>query len=170
LIEQSLVLIDQCERMNNLREVDKLKKTLEQAKNYKSDLVDLLDINFEKPNNLVKEIAEKFNFDLKDPNVKNQFHMIKKDYIERINKFYNDNLLSGAGQPQKKTKKMNKTNQKTITNNNNGSENNIKQDKINKNNTGNSNKNIVKDNNLLYLVVGVIVILSILLYFLINDN
>ncbi len=93
IIEQCLVLIERLERDGDKHEMKKMQTIVEKAKIYKDDLQKLLELNFDQPNEDLKNFAEKNNLNLSDPNVKNEFFKIRKDYIAQINKFYEENLL-----------------------------------------------------------------------------
>jgi hypothetical protein len=93
LIEQSLVLYERYEREGNRQEMRKMKKIAEQAKAYKEDLQSLLELNFENPNNELKNFAIKNNLDLNDAKVREEFFKKRKQYLEEINKFYESNFF-----------------------------------------------------------------------------
>ena len=54
----------------------------EKAKEYRSELQKLLDLNFENPNEDLKAFAENNKMDLKDPKIKKHFLDIRKKYLE----------------------------------------------------------------------------------------
>lgn len=66
----------------------------EKAHEYRSELQKLLDLNFDNPNEELKEFAKKSNMDLKDSKVQKYFLDIRKKYLEDINKFYEKNFLN----------------------------------------------------------------------------
>jgi hypothetical protein len=93
VIEQCYVLINRLEREGNKLELKRMQAIVEKTKFYKEDLQRLLELNFEKPNDDLRNFAQEHKLDLNDPNVKNEFFKIRKNYLEKINKFYEDNLL-----------------------------------------------------------------------------
>lgn len=93
VIEQCYVLIHRLEREGNKKELKRMQAIVEKAKFYKEDLQKLLELNFEKPNDDLRKFAKEHKLDLNDPNVKNEFFKIRKSYLEKINNFYEDNLL-----------------------------------------------------------------------------
>jgi hypothetical protein len=72
----------------------KLQETVEQAKAYKEDLQSLLDLDFKNPNENLQKFSKEHNMDLSNPEVQNEFLQLRKEYLERINKFYEDNFLN----------------------------------------------------------------------------
>jgi hypothetical protein len=66
----------------------------EKAHEYRSELQKLLDLNFDNPNEELKEFTKKNNMDIKDSKVQMYFLDIRKKYIEDINKFYEKNFLN----------------------------------------------------------------------------
>ena len=66
----------------------------EKAYEYRSELQKLLDLNFDDPNEELKEFTKKNNMDIKDSKVQMCFLDIRKKYIEDINKFYEKNFLN----------------------------------------------------------------------------
>lgn len=95
VIDQSYALIEKYDGYKNMNEEKKkLIDVAEKAKIYKDDLQKLLELNFDTPNDDLREFAKKNNLDLNDPNVRDEFFKIRKEYLDKINKFYEDNLLN----------------------------------------------------------------------------
>ncbi len=108
VIEQCYIMIDRLEREGNRKDKLKIQRTVEQAKHYKEELQRLLELDFENPNDSLKEFASKNNVSLKDPNVKEEFFKIRKEYIQKINKFYEENLLMHGNEVMGQSKKIKK--------------------------------------------------------------
>jgi len=127
IIEQCYVLIDRLERDGDRVEKRKIQQVVDKAKIYKEDLQKLLELNFENPNDSLKEFAEKNNLDLKDSNIKEEFFNIRKQYLDKINKFYEENLLKHKEKDKnnqnltkaKKLQKIKKSKEKITQNENN---------------------------------------------------
>ena len=134
------------ERYNMEKEVKQYEKIIKQAKKYRDDLTELLNIDFEKPNEKLINLSRKEGFDLKDKEVQKYFYDLKMKLINEINEFHEKNLDMMKG---KKSEKINKEkiykedsiyNQKNINNlyqrNKEKQKQNIKiKDSKNKNNT-----------------------------------
>ena len=86
--------IEKYERENNKIEEKKIFEICEKAKEYKSELQTLVDLNFENPNEDLKNFAKKNKMDLKDPKIKKYFLDIRKKYLEEINQFYDKNFFN----------------------------------------------------------------------------
>ena len=87
----------------------------EKAKDYVKELQKLLDLNFENPNEELKNFAEKNKMDLKDPKIKKYFLDVRKKYLEDINKFYEKNFLSFNKNSGKRKIKGNSAGENTNT-------------------------------------------------------
>ena len=85
--------LDIYDRQGNKSELKKLERTIEKAKNYREDLENLIDIDFNNPNGKIKKFAEKEGLDLKDPTIQESINGIKKKYINEINEFHQSNLM-----------------------------------------------------------------------------
>lgn len=106
----------------------------EKAHEYRSELQKLLDLNFDNPNEELKEFAKKNNMDLKDSKVQKYFLDIRKKYLEDINRFYEKNFVNFNNQiPQNAT--------------NNTLNSNIKKSVLSTENVKNPNKVAVKSSN-----------------------
>jgi hypothetical protein len=95
------------------KDFKQMEDVVTKAKKYKLDLERLLNLDFEKPSQELREFASENNLDLADPNVKQHFTKIRDDYLKVINKFYEQNLsLENVLKPSKKLE--NKTKAKKI--------------------------------------------------------
>ena len=83
---------DLCERQDMKKEVKKLDKIIKQAKKYRDDLNDLINIDFNNPNEKLIKLSKKEGFDLKDKNIQKYFNDLKLKLIEEINEFHENNL------------------------------------------------------------------------------
>ena len=77
---------------NNKKEENKLSKIIEQAKKYRDDLQDLIDIDFNNPNEKLRSFAKEENLDLQDKKVQEHFLALRKKIIDDINEFHEKNL------------------------------------------------------------------------------
>ena len=93
ILEMCHVQLDIYDRQGNKSELKKLERTIEKAKNYREDLENLIDIDFNNPNEKIKKFAEKEGLDLKDPTIQESINGIKKKYINEINEFHQSNLM-----------------------------------------------------------------------------
>ena len=93
------------ERYNMEKEVKQYEKIIKQAKKYRDDLTELLNIDFDKPNEKLINLSRKEGFDLKDKNVQKYFYDLKMKLINEINEFHEKNLNMMKG---KKEEKINK--------------------------------------------------------------
>ena len=96
--------MDRLERLGDMDEYEKIKKTAEEAHIFKKELQRLIDIDFKNPNNELIEFARKNNLDLNDTNVQNNFLKIRDEYIERVNVFYRSNIIEPNTKKKKKQK------------------------------------------------------------------
>jgi len=109
LIEQCYLLRERYERVNHKMEVERMTAIAEKALEYRYELQKLLDLNFDKPTEELKEFAKKNNMDLKDNKVQKYFLDIRKKYLEDINKFYEKNfskIFQNTNNLLNKTKKI----------------------------------------------------------------
>ena len=100
------------ERNNMNKEVKQYEKIIKQAKKYRDDLNELINIDFEKPSEKLINLSRKEGFDLKDKNIQKYFYDLKMKLIKEINEFHDNNLNMMKGKNKEKEKKIN-------TNNNN---------------------------------------------------
>jgi len=80
------------ERQDLKKEVKKLEKIIKQAKKYRDDLNDLINIDFNNPSEKLIKLSKKEGFDLKDKNIQKYFNDLKLKLIEEINQFHESNL------------------------------------------------------------------------------
>ena len=80
------------ERNGKDKEVKKYEKIMKQAKKYRDDLNELLDMDFDNPNERLLNLSRKEGIDLKDKNVQKYFGDLKKKLINEINEFHEYNL------------------------------------------------------------------------------
>ena len=93
------------ERNGMEKEVKQYEKIIKQAKKYRDDLTELLEIDFDKPNDKLINLSRKEGFDLKDKEVQKYFYDLKMKLINEINEFHEKNLDMMKG---KKNEKINK--------------------------------------------------------------
>ena len=103
------------ERNNMNKEVKQYEKIIKQAKKYRDDLNELINIDFEKPSEKLINLSRKEGFDLKDKNIQKYFYDLKMKLIKEINEFHDNNLNMMKGKNKEKEKKINTNN----SNNNN---------------------------------------------------
>ena len=133
---------DLYERQDMKKEVKKLEKVIKQAKKYRDDLNDLINIDFNNPSEKLINLSKKEGFDLKDKNIQKYFSELKMKLIEEINEFHENNINLMKEQNNKNIDKYNEiknqiktdANKKSIVDNNN-------------NNSNKDNKNDVKNGN-----------------------
>ena len=158
------------ERQDLKKEVKKLDKIIKQAKKYRDDLNDLINIDFNNPSEKLIKLSKKEGFDLKDKNIQKYFNDLKLKLIEEINEFHESNLqlmkdnnnknIDTYNELMKKNNKNNEGNkyfeedagnkEYNMANNNNIHKRNVNnEDSLkNKKNKENKNKNqIIKNNN-----------------------
>ena len=127
------------ERQDMKKEVKKLEKVIKQAKKYRDDLNDLINIDFNNPSEKLINLSKKEGFDLKDKNIQNYFEELKMKLIKEINEFHESNLNLMKEQNNKNIDKFNEL------------KNQIKNEASNKNNNdtihNNDNKNDKKEQN-----------------------
>ena len=92
------------ERYNMEKEVKQYEKIMKQAKKYRDDLTELINIDFDKPNEKLINLSRKEGFDLKDKNVQKYFHDLKMKLINEINEFHEKNLNMMKGKKENKEK------------------------------------------------------------------
>jgi hypothetical protein len=168
---------DLYERQDMKKEVKKLEKIIKQAKKYRDDLNDLINIDFNNPNEKLINLSKKEGFDLKDKNIQKYFNDLKIKLINEINEFHESNLKLMKSQNNKDTIKLNelkekynikdedyfnddnnKTNEESMLKNNiykrnNNNDNSLKNKNVNKNEKNKENKynrknnQIIMDNN-----------------------
>ena len=83
---------DLYERQEMKKEVKKIEKIIKQAKKYRDDLNDLINIDFNNPNEKLINLSKKEGFDLKDKNIQKYFYDLKLKLINEINEFHESNL------------------------------------------------------------------------------
>ena len=83
---------NELERNGMEKEVKRYEKIIKQAKKYRDDLNELLEMDFEKPNDKLINLSRKEGFDLKDKNIQKYFSDLKKKLINEINEFHEHNL------------------------------------------------------------------------------
>ena len=93
------------ERCNMEKEVKQYEKIIKQAKKYRDDLTELLNIDFDKPNEKLINLSRKEGFDLKDKNVQKYFYDLKMKLINEINEFHEKNLNMMKGKKEEKNNK-----------------------------------------------------------------
>ena len=158
------------ERQDLKKEVKKLDKIIKQAKKYRDDLNDLINIDFNNPSEKLIKLSKKEGFDLKDKNIQKYFNDLKLKLIEEINEFHESNLqlmkdnnnknIDTYNELMKKNNKNNEGNkyfeedvgnkEYNMANNNNIHKRNVNNEDSfrNKKNKENKNKNqIIKNNN-----------------------
>ena len=92
------------ERYNMEKEVKQYEKIMKQAKKYRDDLTELINMDFDKPNEKLINLSRKEGFDLKDKNVQKYFHDLKMKLINEINEFHEKNLNMMKGKKENKEK------------------------------------------------------------------
>jgi len=116
-----------------------LRNFIEQSNMYREELVKLLNIDFDNPNKELKEFAEKSKLDLKNPLVQENFLKIRKELIDKINSFYENNFLkndpNAIEERKKEEKELRKKKKLEMKNKDN------KDNKVNTPNTTSSNIN-----------------------------
>lgn len=75
-----------------VREYFSTKTILERAEMYYENLTKLLSIDFDNPDDGLKEFAIKNNLDLKDDSFKNIMHKYKINYLDKVNNFYEETV------------------------------------------------------------------------------
>lgn len=145
---------------------------------YKDILENLTNLNFDKPNEYLKNFATTSNLDLKNENVQKEFYKLRDDYIKKVDDFYERNFgkneLNKMINPNSKQKKNNNSedniknaknnlNESNRTNISNNSNKNKKQ--LNKNDTSNENSNNQNKEWSLYLI-GIILLSFMLCYYI----
>ena len=93
------------ERNNMNKEVKQYEKIIKQAKKYRDDLNELINIDFEKPSEKLINLSRKEGFDLKDKNVQKYFYDLKNKLINEINEFHEKNLNMMKGRKEEKRNK-----------------------------------------------------------------
>ena len=134
---------DLYERQNMKKEVKKLEKVIKQAKRYRDDLNDLINIDFNNPSEKLLNLSKKEGFDLKDKNIQKYFDDIKMKLIKEINEFHESNLNLMKEQNDKNIDKFNEL-KKQIKQNDTNKINKNNDDNV-KNNAKNGEKDTVKD-------------------------
>ena len=103
---------DLYERQEMKKEVKKLEKIIKQAKKYRDDLNDLINIDFNNPNEKLINLSKKEGFDLKDKNIQKYFNDLKIKLINEINEFHESNLKLMKSQNNKDITKLNELKEK----------------------------------------------------------
>ena len=96
------------ERNNMNKEVKQYEKIIKQAKKYRDDLNELINIDFEKPSEKLINLSRKEGFDLKDKNIQKYFYDLKMKLIKEINEFHDNNLNMMKGKKKVTKEKMKK--------------------------------------------------------------
>ena len=134
------------ERQDMKKEIKKLEKVIKQAKQYRDDLNDLININFNNPSEKLINLSKKEGFDLKDKNIQKYFNDLKLKLIKEINEFHESNINLMKEQNNnninlfKELKKQTEQNDKNIYKRNINEENPVKNKKIYKNEKIKENK------------------------------
>ena len=97
LVDQSISLMNQYEKEGRTNDYWKMQEVVEQSKRYKENLEKILDLNFENPSEELNKFCKENNLSLNDPNVKKEFLKIRKEYLDKINNFYTENLFLNPG-------------------------------------------------------------------------
>jgi hypothetical protein len=156
IIENSYVLIKRLES-SNLKvsnsdiEIKQLENVIDKAKKYKYDLERLLRLDFNNPNQELKQFALENDLNLSDNNVKKYFLKLRDDFIAKINKFYKENLsLDNLSKPSasKTTKPVKKEKEQNVKN----------RVQTNQNKEGNS----FKQNYLFFFSLGLLILVFFL--------
>ena len=95
------------ERQDMKKEMKKLDKVIKQAKKYRDDLNDLINIDFNNPNEKLINLSKKEGFDLKDTKIQQYFNDLKLKLIGEINEFHESNLNLMKGQNDKNINRYN---------------------------------------------------------------
>ena len=132
------------ERQDLKKEVKKLEKIIKQAKKYRDDLNDLINIDFNNPSEKLIKLSKKEGFDLKDKNIQKYFNDLKLKLIEEINQFHESNLQLMKDNNNKNIDTYNELMKKK--NKNNEGNNNNEEDEGNKEYNKDNNNNINKRN------------------------
>ena len=164
---------DLYERQDMKKEVKKLEKIIKQAKKYRDDLNDLINIDFNNPNEKLINLSKKEGFDLKDKNIQKYFNDLKIKLNNEINEFHEINLKLMKSQINKDTIKLNelkekynikdedyfnddnnKSNEESMLKNNiykrnNNNDNSLKNKNVNKNEKNKENKYNRKNNQII---------------------
>ncbi len=146
------------ERNGLQKEVKKYEKIMKQAKKYRDELNDLLEMDFNNPNEKLLNLSRKEGIDLKDKNVQKYFNDLKMKLINEINEFHDNNLnmMKGKNKENKENNEKKKIKDKIFEEdyiyNKNNIENivqrNKEKDNFNLKNTKNKNdKKILINNN-----------------------
>ena len=167
LVDQSISLMNQYEKEGRTNDYWKMQEVVEQSKRYKENLEKILELNFENPNEELNKFCKDNNLNLNDPNVKKEFLKIRKEYLDKINNFYTENLFlnPGINQSLKKTgkKKADEAKvkkEKEDSNQKAKKENNVK---LKKNNVKPLKKSNYKYRNILMFASSAILILSVII-------
>lgn len=94
IIEQSQNLVKKYKKENLIEEMNKLQRIADQAELMKNDLQRLLVLDFDNPNEELKAYAETNKLDLNNPAVRREFLKIRKEYLDKINTLYKDNIFN----------------------------------------------------------------------------
>jgi hypothetical protein len=93
LVDQSINLMNKYEREGRTNDYWKMQEVVDQSKKYKENLEKVLELNFDKPNIELARFCKDHKLNLDDPNVKKEFLKVRKEYLDRVNKFYAENLF-----------------------------------------------------------------------------
>ena len=108
------------ERNGMEKEVKRYEKIMKQAKKYRDDLNELLEMDFDKPNEKLINLSRKEGFDLKDKNIQKYFNDLKMKLINEINEFHDNNLNLMKGKNKENKNKENKSKENKSKENNKG--------------------------------------------------
>ena len=137
------------ERQDMKKEIKKLEKIIKQANKYREDLNDLINLDFNNPNEKIINLSKKKGFDLKDQNIQKYFNDLKLKLIEEINIFLEKNVKLMKEYNNKNIKtyneligKINNNNDNTFSNEEDAGNNGEKKEKDKINNILKRNINI----------------------------
>lgn len=75
-----------------IKQVKDLKNCESTAIYYKKVLEDMLELDFDNPNDFLLKFSKDNKADLKDPMIQDQFIKVREEHINKINEFYNKNF------------------------------------------------------------------------------
>ena len=100
--------MDKYIKLKNVRDYFTTKAVLEKAETYKENLTKIINMNFDRPDDQLKEFAIKNNIDLSDTEFKTELHNYKLSYINKINKFYEETANISLSDVQVNNEQVNK--------------------------------------------------------------
>ena len=107
IIELCHTQLELCERHGKKKEAKNLRNIINKGKKYRDDLQNLMEIDFDNPNEKLKSFALKENLDLNDLQVQKYFLQLKKKIIDEINEFHEKNLDLMKNQNENNKKLLN---------------------------------------------------------------